>query len=101
MILIPVKGDISIRSLRQKWPKWDKTMYGCKPCQDDFDDEICHLKAKSIVDNVKCYMIAILNDVNCFSLQNFSHDGLGAISFLIAKIGIKSNELTDYSHVHD
>ena len=51
---------------------------------DDFDDEICYLKAKSIIDNVKCYIIAILYDVQCFSLKNFSPDGPAAISFLIA-----------------
>ena len=56
------------------------------PYKDDFDDDICHLKAKSIVDNVKCYIIAILYDVQCFSLKNFSPDGPVAISFLIAKI---------------
>ena len=55
---------------------------------DDFDDEICYLKAKSLVDNVKCYIIAILYDVQCFSLKNFIPDGPAAISFLIAKIGL-------------
>ena len=58
------------------------------PHKDDFDDDICHLKAKSVVDTVKCYIIAILYDVQCFSLKNFSPDGPAAISFLIAKIGL-------------
>ena len=58
------------------------------PHKDDFDDDICHLKAKSVADTVKCYIIAILYDVQCFSLKNFSPDGPAAISFLIAKIGL-------------
>ena len=43
------------------------------PSKDDF-----------VIDNVKCYIIAILYDVQCFSLKNFSPDGPAAISFLIA-----------------
>ena len=58
------------------------------PSKADFDAEICHLKSKSFVDNVKCYIIAILYDIQCFSLKNFIPDGPAAISFLIAKIGV-------------
>ena len=66
------------------------------PCKDDFDDDICYLKAKSVVDTVKCYIIAILYDVQCFSLKNFSPDGPAAISFLIAKIGLHKKQFTTF-----
>ena len=66
------------------------------PHKDDFDDDICYLKAKSVVDTVKCYLITILYDVQCFSLKNFSPDGPAAISFLIAKIGLHKKQLTTF-----